>query len=301
MGLYTDEEWLESKEFPFFSALYAFEDGEYKEPHSHEFIEFVYVTQGTGTHYYQGFSYPIARGDVFVIEPNAEHSYMANRDKLAVYNVLFQPSLIAAELETLASFVSFIDFFYVEPFMRRYADFQSHLVLDVNQHLEIVFLLDRLLNEFNRKRLGYRVLVKTQLIELFVLLSRCHEENNKQSLPGLSSHEAIIRRVCQFIELHHAQPLTLQQVSQLCGMSQTEFSRLFKRHVGQTFIEFRNRIRLDAARELLRTSGEKILTISERVGFEDLSFFNKLFKLREGVTPRQYRAERARQRRPEGV
>jgi AraC-like DNA-binding protein/quercetin dioxygenase-like cupin family protein len=287
--IYRNEDWLESEDFPFFIAIYSFVENERIPPHAHEFIEFVYVLQGEGTHFYHGSEYPITRGDVFIIEPNAEHYYVTSTNCLKVYNVLFQPSLIAAELDTLNKFTSFVDFFYVEPFLRRKLEFQSHLVLDHKEHLDITFILDRLLNEFKEKRLGSHVLIKTQLIELFIFLSRFYENRTNKSLPSLTSNEEIIRQVCKFIELHHAQPLSLQQVSQLCGMSQSVFSNLFKQLLGQTFIDYRNELRINAAEELLRNSNDKIMTIAGKVGFEDLSFFNQLFKRRTGLSPREFR------------
>lgn len=291
MKIYTSEMWLESREFPFFSAYYPFDNGEIIEPHEHEFIELVYVAQGKGVHKYRGDSYPISAGDVFIIEPNVEHSYEATDDTLAVYNVLFMPYLVAVELESLFKFTPFVDFFYVEPLLRKYSDFQSHLILDHQEKLEINFLLLRLIKEFKDKPLGYQIVIRTQLIELLVFLSRCYTKHRNQSLPSLRDDEHMIQMVCQFIGLHHSQPLTLTQISQLCGMSHTQFSMKFKQYAGLTFIEYRNRIRISTAEDLLANTAYKIVTIAETVGFEDLSFFNKSFKELTGKSPSQFRKE----------
>ncbi len=294
MPIYTNKEWLESDEFPFYAAAYPFYKQEMIPPHSHEFVEFVYVVEGKGQHKYNGHAYPIAAGDVFIIEPHVEHAYKAGDDPpLIVYNVIFQPDLLLAELETLSKFTSFIDFFYLEPFLRQYVDFQSRLTLEQHEHIEIVSHLERLVKEFKGKEMGYRVLIKTRLIELFIFLSRCYARRIHKSMSAISSEEEVILHICEFIKLHHTRPLTLTQVSQLCGMSHSAFSAKFKQQIGQTFVEFRNQIRIKVAQDLLLKTNDKIISIALQVGFDDLSFFSKMFKQQVGLPPRQFREQNA--------
>ena len=54
-------------------------------------------------------------------------------------------------------------------------------------------------------------------------------------------------------------------------------------------MEFRNQIRIQVAKDLLLKTNDKILSIALQVGFEDLSFFSKMFKQEVGIPPRQYR------------
>ncbi|MDB5052472.1 MAG: AraC family transcriptional regulator [Bacilli bacterium] len=295
MSLYTDKEWLESSDFPFNATIYPFQKHEFTEPHSHEFIELAYVAEGDGEHEYRGVSYPVTAGDVLVIEPNIEHSYQSGETNLLVYNVILQPVILSAELETLFKVTPFVDFFFVEPFLRKYVDFQSHLNLEPQEHIEMLFRLDRLVKEHQTKELGYRIVIKTLLIEIFIFLSRCYERRIHKPMSTLGSEEEIIRHICEFIEMYHARPLSLTQVCQLCGMSQSSFSTKFKQQVGQTFVEFRNQIRIKVAKELLAKSEDKILNIGQQIGFEDLSFFNKTFKKAVGLSPGEYRKKHKRE------
>ena len=59
---------------------------------------------------------------------------------------------------------------------------------------------------------------------------------------------------------------------------------------GTTFAAYLNERRLATAAELLRTTDDTVLTIAGQVGFDNLSNFNRQFKARFGMTPRQYRA-----------
>ena len=72
-------------------------------------------------------------------------------------------------------------------------------------------------------------------------------------------------------------------------LSQSHFMKFFKNTMGTTFTEYLNDYRLTMASRLLISSEASILDIAAEVGFDNLSYFNRLFKKRFYVTPREYR------------
>jgi AraC-like DNA-binding protein len=287
---HNNEAFLESAEFPFYAAPCLVKSGEFIPAHSHEFVELAYIASGCGEHQYnQGEFHRISEGDVFMIEPGVEHAYRVDsQNQLLVYNILFDPSLLKTEIEALSTVTSFIDFYYVEPFLRNKVHFNAHLSLKPYQQVEIKTLLDRLIMEFKDKKIGYRILTKTRMIELFVFLSRYYQEI-ESPLKLLDTDERVMHYIQEFINIHYAQPLTLAQISQLCGMSASSFSVKFKHCIGHTFIEYRNEVRILMAQKFLTKTNLKIASISQEVGFEDLSFFNKIFKKITGLSPSDFR------------
>ncbi len=292
MMRFKKESYLESSQFPFSIKPHKLKPNEIFNLHSHEFIELVYVKEGSGTHTYNQSSYSISQGDVFIIEPEVEHSYHVDmHHHLLVYNIMFQPQLLSRELEALTNVTPFVDFFYMEPFFRKTVDFKSKLTLDIHQQMEFNFLLDRILEEYRRKQLGYRFLIQTKLIEMFIYLSRCYDNIYKKPVTYSLSDAELIDQVAKFIEKHHASALSLKQVSQLCGMSQSSFTAKFKEYTGITFIQYRNNVRLRIAKELLSNTDLKVISIAQEVGFDDVSNFNKMFKQIVGKSPKQFRRE----------
>ena len=73
------------------------------------------------------------------------------------------------------------------------------------------------------------------------------------------------------------------------GWSSSHFMRWFKKMTGDSFTSYVNDRRLAEAAEALRQTDDKILTIAQDAGFMNLSNFNRQFKKRYGVTPREYR------------
>lgn len=81
----------------------------------------------------------------------------------------------------------------------------------------------------------------------------------------------------------------IEKYAELSGMSETYFYRCFRKWSGISPIEYRNNLRLSNAESLLRCTDMKISEIAESVGFEDPFYFCKLFSLKYGASPRNYR------------
>ncbi|GAA3402873.1 AraC family transcriptional regulator [Paenibacillus hodogayensis] len=287
--LYSKTIYLECEQFPFRSFLYKTMPHRQKQVHHHDFIELVYVAEGRGEHVYKGSSYPISKGDIFVIPPFVEHDYVVLGDApLDVFNVMFLPSFLTSELQALSQSTPFFDFFYVEPFFRQTLDFESHMKLSVLEGQEIRQRLERIVEEYDTKALGYRISIKALVIEMLVWLSRRYEQRSVPP-PFHANPSRAIQSVCQFLEHHYAQDIGLEQVCRMSGMSLSSFTAKFKQTMGKTFTEYRNEVRIHASLKPLRETDDKIIAIAESVGISDLSYYNKLFKLHTGLTPREYR------------
>lgn len=81
----------------------------------------------------------------------------------------------------------------------------------------------------------------------------------------------------------------IKRYADACGISESGFYAAFKAWSGRTPAEYRNEMRINAARSMLKNSVMTVFEISERVGFEDQFYFSRLFKKMTGVSPREYR------------
>lgn len=98
-----------------------------------------------------------------------------------------------------------------------------------------------------------------------------------------------IRTAKQYIQLHFAEPLTLEEVGGAVGFNASYFSSLFKKETGQNFVEYLSEVRMNRAKELLRESDLTIAQICEAVGYADLKYFTKSFKKVTGIKPGEFR------------
>ncbi len=297
---YIDNSIFENREFPFKFMPFRLERGHANKTHYHEFMEFVFFIDGQGEHVYQDYVSPINHGDVYIIEQGIEHSFRVVGDSLTGYNVLFHPAFLSAEFQMLSAVSPIADMFHIEPFLRQNNQFIGHLQLNVQEQLDIIALLNRLELEHKCKKDGYQILIKTHLIEMFVYLSRCYHAKLRKPLKAPDGMQNIIKSSCDFIAQHYAAPLTLDDVSHACGMSISSFTSKFKQFTGKTFLEYRNDIRLRKSKELLKDTNDKIITIANQVGFDDLSFFNKSFKQAFQTSPGKYRKNNNNQSKHSG-
>jgi AraC-like DNA-binding protein len=95
--------------------------------------------------------------------------------------------------------------------------------------------------------------------------------------------------VVQYIKEHLADNLSVEKLSTLACMSKATFFRVFKREFGLTPVEYIVRERLAEAKRLLRQPLASVAEVCLRAGFNNLSYFQALFKKHEGLTPGAYK------------
>lgn len=106
-------------------------------------------------------------------------------------------------------------------------------------------------------------------------------------------HQAGVERVIRHVLEKYAEPMPLRKALELSGMSKAGFERQFPRYTGFTFVEFVNRVRLNQARRLLLGGGDTVGSIAYAVGFNHLSYFNRLYRRFYGLSPSADRARHA--------
>ncbi len=106
-----------------------------------------------------------------------------------------------------------------------------------------------------------------------------------------SQYRGIIHQAKRYIHHHYPSPdLSLNDVAAQVNMSPSHFSLVFSRETNETFKEYLTRIRIDKAKELLRTTGLKSFEISSQIGYSDPLYFSTVFKKNTGFSPRQFRS-----------
>ncbi|WP_319526461.1 helix-turn-helix domain-containing protein [uncultured Desulfosarcina sp.] len=120
-----------------------------------------------------------------------------------------------------------------------------------------------------------------------------HEIFCKDFMPGFCDDRCatyrlpFLRKALQFIHGNYQQQITLEMVARETAMSKYHFSRLFKQHMGLSFKQYLNRQRIEAAKSLIATSGYNITEASFAVGFNDASYFSRVFREIEGGPPKR--------------
>ncbi|RAP78352.1 AraC family transcriptional regulator [Paenibacillus montanisoli] len=278
-------------EFPFWITRTV--QGSIRE-HGHEFVELVYVVRGKGMHVFEGTHYEVHAGDVFIINPGETHAYEVEKDEqMEIINCLFMPSFIPdallAELEITGS----MDYFYVHPFLKQEVRFNHRLNLHGQDAAHVLLLLENMIREMNGRSIGHTTLIRLQLIELLVLLSRYYTLMHQQRVhpsPRQMEREMTVKRIYGYLERNYEKQITLQSLSSLFNVSIRQLNRLMQEEYNRSVFEALHEVRIERAKHLLLDTDEKVIVIATMVGYEDQSFFNRLFLRHVGCSPSQYRA-----------
>ena len=127
------------------------------------------------------------------------------------------------------------------------------------------------------EEMGYRILETMR--EAFLKLSA--QQKNK-------SHH-LVRMAQQYIQEHYMQQISLEEVSDAIGLSSAYLSTMFKKELGINFSDWLISCRIEAAKELLKSSEHTINEVAELVGYTDAKYFSKTFNKLVGLKPSVYR------------
>ncbi|CAM4071149.1 AraC family transcriptional regulator [Paenibacillus alkaliterrae] len=277
-------------EFPFW--ITRTEQGSLAE-HGHEFVELVYVVRGKGVHIFLGTEYDIHAGDVFIINPGETHAYFVEPGaNMEIINCLFMPSFIPDALLSELGITGSMDYFYVHPFLKHDIRFNHHLNLHGQDAASVLMLLESMIREIGCCGLGHTTLIRLQMIELLVLLSRYYafmQHQRSYSSPRQLDREMTAKRIYGYLERNFDKKITLQSLSGLFNVSTRQLNRMMREEFNKSIFDVLHEIRIERAKRLLLESDEKVISVATMVGYEDPSFFSRLFTRHAGCSPRQYR------------
>jgi AraC-like DNA-binding protein len=125
------------------------------------------------------------------------------------------------------------------------------------------------------------------LIDSYIRL--LHQHNKAYDGQEASPYHWAVSALQNYIHSNYSQNLSLQNVSKLYFINDKYIGRIFKKQLGYSFHEYLNKVRLENAIGLLTHTHNKIITIALDSGFQNVTYFNRLFLKKYGISPSKYR------------
>ena len=165
-------------------------------------------------------------------------------------------------------------------------DYHFHFTHDTGMYQ----ILRRLLFLFTEEHPAKDLFVDNMLQELIV---RILQANVRQAYadPATVSHNHRLAYVVEYIREHLDQPLRVEALSEKACMSESHFYRVFKNELGVSPVDFINDERIKRAAHLLQNPQRKIKDVYLACGFENRSYFNRVFKQKKHLSPSEYQAK----------
>lgn len=135
--------------------------------------------------------------------------------------------------------------------------------------------------------------VMEHLVSLLQNLARANLLNTTEEKTDVSGYGHHVRRAIAYLEQNLTGNATLESASEDLSLSKSYLCRIFRSETGLTFSDYANAMRITRSRILLAETNLPLLDIALAVGFNDQSYFNRVFKKNTGVTPLVFRREYA--------
>lgn len=288
MNILEYENYQEKKEhttleFPYNTYLCSIPlDFELVPPHWHDEIEIIYIKKGQGIVTVDFKEYHVSALTLVFILPGQLHSIAQYKDESMEYeNIIFDHTMLVPKKSDSVN----------EDFLKPLTQGKITVPTVFSQVYpyfnDIVAPIDACDEICKTKPQGYQLYIKSMLYQFFFILdNRCRNlVTPKKDRKTIDKMKIVIK----YVENNYANKITIAEIADVIGFSESHFMRYFKETMGTSFIEYLKDYRLTMAARLLQSSDDAILDISVEVGFDNLSYFNRSFKARYGMTPRQYR------------
>lgn len=238
--------------------------------HWHEEIEILYFTRGKGTVSCNLRDIEVKAGDIIFVNGNELHAGCFNGTNTLCYCIQINTE------------------FFHNMLGKEYVVFEN--VISDERCAE---LLDSIISLSKLEGFTNIIEAKRNLFEFLMLVAKDHvsavlsEDAYKKHFRRLDTFNSII----EFIEMNYDQPLTVKEIADRFFISPSYFAHFFKERTGRSVIDYINHVRIERAKGILRIEDADIGEVACRVGFSDINYFSRKFRMLEGITPSQYKKQ----------
>ena len=270
-------------QFPYNTYLCTIPDDFTEVPvHWHEEAELIVIQKGSGTVLVDLTHYHVTAGDIIIVLPEHLHAIREiSGQKMEYENIIFRPVLFSSDNHEVC----------VEKFLYPLFSGHIHTVFHIHPRLsyypkihDLIRTMDQLCS---KKPAGYQLALKGSLFLFMFQLLSLDEKKELSNIQQRSLDK--LKFIITFTNEHLEESISIRQIASACYFSESHFMKFFKTHMGISYIHYLNDVRLAHARNLLVSSNLSILEIAQKSGFENASYFNRKFKDKYGITPRQAR------------
>ena len=250
--------------------------------HTHDYVEMIYMCAGSTRHIINGEFVELNCGELLLLNQCATHEVCrAEKDDLAV-NFIILPEFFTQTLSDIGEEETPLRRFLVDCLCGRdsapgYLHFRVSDVRSIQNLVENLLL--NLLGENAAKRR-----VSSLTMSLLFLQLMAHTD----TLSVTTQEQAAVLQVLSYAETNYATG-TLSDIAGILKYDVAWLSREIKRKTGKTYTQLVQEKRLAQAAFLLKNTDRKVSDISTAVGYENVSFFHRIFSAAFGCSPKAYR------------
>lgn len=252
--------------------------------HTHNFVEFVYMCEGTTTHIIDGHTLTLKEGDLLFMNQHAQQEILPAGEHDIAVNFIILPPFFDSVLHDIGDEPSALRDFVISCLTEKNMG-GNYLYFDVAGILPIQNLMENLIWIMLYSPRDRRTLSQQTMALLFLNLMGYAD---RVRMPDDSYEQNVILKLLDYIEGEY-KDAALSDFAQRNRIDIYTLGRIIKKNTGKTFTDLLARKRMEQAAWLLTNTSLAIADISVSVGYENTSYFYRLFKKTYGRSPRMYR------------
>ena len=249
--------------------------------HSHDYVEMVYMCSGETLHCVNGQQILLRQGELLMLGQHARQSIAPAGEKDVAVNIIVRPEFFSGTLPFLGEEETPLRRFVISCLTGE--NEAGYLLFRVAGLLPVQNLIENLLYTLMEETPNKRGIHQLTMGLLFAQLL-----NHTEALQFESDEQNTLLSVLRYLEENYRDG-SLTEAASLLHYEMTSLSRLIRRKTGKNYTELLQEKRLSQAAWLLRNTGRRVDEIAQSVGYENISYFHRLFTGRFGCSPKKYR------------
>lgn len=251
--------------------------------HWHEEFEFLAVTEGGADFHIDATSYRVFAGEVLFVNSNRLHSATSIENMpCSFFATVFSPSLLVGFANDS------VQQKYFDPVLNSEISFPEHIKPCAQWEKSIICMLSEIKRVYLKKDAAYELYIKAKLYEIwYQLCANLNCENR-----GFTNNDyrvSRIKSILEYIHKNYSREIVLSELAGNFCMSKGYFCRFFKSMVKMSVVDYVNSYRINVSAALLKKTDKEIGEIACMSGFNNISYFNKIFRKYMHRTPTQFR------------
>lgn len=249
--------------------------------HTHDYVEVVYMCTGQTVHLVNGKHIRLGQGELLFLGQSAKHEVLKAELEDVAVNFIVLPEFFSGALSAIGEEATPLRRFLVDCLFGQNIG-PGYLHFQVRDDLPIQNLVENLLFTLLHDTPNLR---KTSQMTMTLLFLQLLGHTDKLAW---DEQEEIILKLLRYVEDHYADG-SLTEVAALLHCDVSSLSREIHRKTGKTYTELVQEKRLTQAAFLLRSTDRKVEDVALAVGYENISYFHRIFRSAYGMSPRHYR------------
>ena len=252
--------------------------------HCHDYVEVVYMCSGTTTHIVNGRNIRLQQGQLLFLSQSARQEILRAEENDIAVNFVVLPEFFQEALSIIGEEATPLRRFLLDCLFGQNSG-PGYLLFQVSDDVPIQNLVENLILSLMYDTPNRRKVSQMTMTLLFLQLL-----GHTDKLAWDSQEETILR-VLRYVDEHYVDG-SLHEAAALLHSDVSSLSREIRRKSGKTYTELVQEKRLNQAAFLLRTTDRKVEDIALAVGYENISYFHRIFRKEYNVSPRQFRVAR---------